>query len=117
MNEDDRRKEDDSRSTSRRVDDRRQEDSRREDDRRQEDARRAVDDRRKDLRRAEDVDAYAKDRDFTDLTTEVEALKKQVEGLVKEREQQLRWGIVVLGTAALGMAGWIFNLITGKLGH
>jgi hypothetical protein len=39
------------------------------------------------------------------------AFQKSIESLQKDRESALRWGIIVLGGAATGMATWIFNLL------
>ena len=38
-----------------------------------------------------------------------------IKALQDERDRALRWGVMSLGTAVLGMAYWIFAQITG--GH
>jgi hypothetical protein len=45
---------------------------------------------------------------LSDMRTDVEALQE-------ERNQALKWGVMALGSAVMGMAYWIFNAITG--GH
>lgn len=53
------------------------------------------------------------------LTDELHEAKKvftrDIEALQDERNRALKWGIMSLGTAVMGMAYWIFNQITG--GH
>lgn len=56
------------------------------------------------------------------LTAEVKAMQiaqaataKDIEALQDERNRALKWGIMSLGGAVMGMAYWIFNQITG--GH
>ena len=49
------------------------------------------------------------------LHKEVKDLRDQVEMLAHDRDRAMRWGLMVLGTAVLGMASWIFNFITN--GH
>lgn len=48
-------------------------------------------------------------RDFRDL-------QESVDKLNTEKEKAMRWGIMALGAAVLGMGTWIFNLIASKLG-
>jgi len=38
-----------------------------------------------------------------------------LDGLKGERDKALRWGIIALGTAVMGMGSWIVNLFTA--GH
>jgi hypothetical protein len=38
-------------------------------------------------------------------------LKKGLESLQKDRDSAFRWGIIILGTAVIGMGTWIFNFI------
>jgi hypothetical protein len=40
-------------------------------------------------------------------------LKEKVEGLTKERDRALRWGLVLLGSSVLSMFAWIVKLISG----
>jgi hypothetical protein len=41
-------------------------------------------------------------------------LEEQVDSLLKDRDQALRWGVITLGAAVVALITWIFNLITGK---
>ena len=41
--------------------------------------------------------------------------KQVLDGLKDERDKALRWGIIALGTAVMGMGTWIVNLFTA--GH
>lgn len=43
------------------------------------------------------------------------AQKVVLDGLKDERDRALKWGIIALGTAVLGMGTWIINLFTA--GH
>jgi hypothetical protein len=54
----------------------------------------------------EQLDAM-RDR-LSDMRTDVEALQE-------ERNRALKWGVMALGSAVMGMAYWIFNAIT--VGH
>lgn len=45
------------------------------------------------------------------LHAEIEALRKGLASLEKDRESAMRWGILVLGGAVLAMGTWIFNFI------
>lgn len=47
-----------------------------------------------------------KDRDIAELRAEIETMRR-------ERDKALLWGIMALGGAVVGMALYIFNLITG----
>ena len=55
------------------------------------------------------------DRDLISIHKEIEALQKEVSGIKAERDKALRWGLVLLGSAVIAMAGWIFTFITGHL--
>ena len=46
---------------------------------------------------------------------DIEDLKVGLASLQKDRDNAFRWGIIVLGTAVIGMGTWIFNFIIG--GH
>lgn len=37
---------------------------------------------------------------------------KQLKSLLRDRDNALKWGIMVLGSAVLSMGTWIFNSIT-----
>lgn len=57
------------------------------------------------------------------LQWEIQALKRElkeirdtVDGLNKDKEKAMRWGILALGTAVIGMGTWIFNLISSHVG-
>lgn len=40
----------------------------------------------------------------------------RITALEEERNKALRWGVLALGSAVIGMAGWIFShLTTGRL--
>lgn len=41
-------------------------------------------------------------------------LERTVNELKADRDKFLRWGVIVLGGAVIGLVTWIFNLITGK---
>lgn len=40
-------------------------------------------------------------------------LKEKIEGLTKERDRALRWGLVLLGSSVLSLFAWIVKLISG----
>lgn len=44
----------------------------------------------------------------------IEDLEAIVLSLTQDRSQALKWGIMTLGAAVLGMATFIFNLVWGK---
>lgn len=47
---------------------------------------------------------------------ELAAQNAKITALEDERNKALRWGVLALGSAVLGMAGWIFShLTTGRL--
>ena len=52
---------------------------------------------------------------FLELEKQVKDQKVIVDGLKSERDKQLRWGVIALGGAVLGMGSWIVNLFTA--GH
>lgn len=41
--------------------------------------------------------------------------KEALDGLKEERDKALRWGIIALGAAVMGMGTWVVNLFTA--GH
>lgn len=43
------------------------------------------------------------------LQQQLESLQETVDSLQQDRDRALRWGIMVLGTAVISMAMWIFN--------
>lgn len=46
------------------------------------------------------------------LEEHVENNDKLIQALQKDRDNALKWGIMVLGTAVVSMGSWIFNNIT-----
>ena len=46
------------------------------------------------------------------LEEHLERTDKQLKSLQNDRDNALKWGIMVLGTAVLSMASWIFNAVT-----
>ena len=46
------------------------------------------------------------------LEEHVENTDKKLQALQRDRDNALKWGIMVLGTAVVSMASWIFNNIT-----
>ena len=52
---------------------------------------------------------------LTELEKQFAAQKTLVDSLKEERDKQLKWGIIALGTAVIGMATWVVNLFTA--GH
>ena len=52
---------------------------------------------------------------LTDMKMQLDAQKQVLDGLKSERDKALRWGIIALGTAVMGMGSWIVNLFTA--GH
>lgn len=55
------------------------------------------------------------ERDIKALHEEVEELKTAIKGLVDERDKALKWGIVTIGAAFIGVCTWIVNFFTS--GH
>ena len=47
--------------------------------------------------------------------TDFDDLKAVVSNLAKDRDNALRWGIIMLGTAVVSMGLWIFNLIAKNI--
>lgn len=45
----------------------------------------------------------------------LDALEEKVKQLADDRDKALKWGILTLGTAVIGLATWIVNFITGHL--
>lgn len=43
----------------------------------------------------------------------LDVLEEKVRKLAEDRDQALKWGILTLGTAVMGLATWIFNFLTG----
>ena len=52
---------------------------------------------------------------LTELKTQIDIQKQVLDGLKGERDKALRWGVIALGTAVMGMGSWIVNLFTA--GH
>lgn len=55
------------------------------------------------------------DDDLQDLHRQVNELKQTVIELKKERDSLMKWGIMSLGAAVLGMALYIWHLFTRNL--
>lgn len=55
------------------------------------------------------------DDDLNDLHRQVNELKQTVIELKKERDSLMKWGIMSLGAAVLGMALYIWHLFTRNL--
>jgi hypothetical protein len=49
------------------------------------------------------------------MAEDLVVINAQVAALQEERNRALKWGVMALGSAVMGMAYWIFNAITG--GH
>ena len=52
---------------------------------------------------------------LAELEKQALSQKESLERLVAERDKALRWGVLALGTAVMGMTTWIVNLFTA--GH
>lgn len=44
---------------------------------------------------------------------EIEELQEKVTSLSSERDKALRWGLFLLGSTVLSLAGWIVKLLSG----
>lgn len=51
------------------------------------------------------------------LQEQVKTLMAIVQGLQKDRDSALRWGIATLGAAVLGLGTWAFNLLIQSSKH
>jgi hypothetical protein len=49
------------------------------------------------------------------LQQQVKTLTEVVEDLKQDRDSAVRWGLITLGTAVVGLGGWVFNLIQHAL--
>ena len=49
------------------------------------------------------------------LEEHIENTDRRLNSLDRDRSNALKWGIMILGTGVLSMAGWIFNLVTNKI--
>ncbi len=45
----------------------------------------------------------------------LDALEERVERLTAERDKALKWGILTLGSAVIGLLTWIFNFFVGHI--
>ena len=43
------------------------------------------------------------------------ATDARITALEAERNHALKWGIIALGTAVIGMAAWIWNIVAGHI--
>jgi hypothetical protein len=41
----------------------------------------------------------------------LKTLEDKVDSLIKDRDSALKWGVITLGAAVLGLVTWIFNLV------
>lgn len=48
------------------------------------------------------------------MRADLSDVRTQLDGMLKDRERAMRWGVTVLGSAVVTMAGYIFNLFSGK---
>lgn len=51
------------------------------------------------------------------LETALETANSKLEKLESDRDKALRWGIILLGTAVMSMAAWIFKLFEKHFGN
>jgi hypothetical protein len=49
------------------------------------------------------------DRQVSELDQKIKALEKIVDGLVEERHDAIKWALIVIGSAFVGLLVWIFN--------
>ena len=49
------------------------------------------------------------------LKGQLRALTETVNGLKKDRDSAIRWGLVTLGTAVIGLASWVISLVQAAL--
>lgn len=56
-----------------------------------------------------------RDWELAALRKELTELRKEVEDFSREKDKAMKWGIMTLGAALLGMGSWIFNLIISHL--
>ena len=49
------------------------------------------------------------------LEDHIDHTDKRINSLDRDRNNAMKWGIMILGTAVMSMAGWIFNLISNKV--
>lgn len=45
----------------------------------------------------------------------LDALEEKVKQLSDDRDKALKWGILTLGGAVIGLVSWIFSFFTGHL--
>lgn len=60
-------------------------------------------------------EVLAKALHIQQMDQKITQLEAQVESLRADREKAMRWGIMSLGAAVLGLGTWIFNFITHHL--
>ena len=46
----------------------------------------------------------------------LETLEAQIISLQKDRDSAMKWGLITLGTAVIGLVVWIFTTV-GMVGH
>ena len=48
------------------------------------------------------------------LEDHIQRSDSKIKALEKDRDNAIKWGLMILGTAVVSMASWIFKLITVK---
>ena len=67
-------------------------------------------------RRKETVVAVAVlEEKLKNIEAMLEKTDSKLKRLERDRDSALKWGIMILGTAVISMAGWIFKTITKNL--
>lgn len=49
------------------------------------------------------------------IEEKLESTNSKIKSLERDRDNALRWGLMILGSAVLSMAAWIFNYITSHV--
>lgn len=49
------------------------------------------------------------------LEEHIENTDRRLNSLDRDRGNALKWGIMILGTGVMSMAGWIFHFVTNKI--
>jgi hypothetical protein len=55
------------------------------------------------------------ERELELLHEEIAELRAEVKAMAAERDKALRWGIFALGSALIGLATFVFNLVTAHI--
>jgi hypothetical protein len=60
--------------------------------------------------------AQAVDAELRDLKEHVATLERQMHDMQRERDSMLKWGVLTLGAAVVGMGLYLWNILTtGRL--